>query len=226
MDTFYCLSVAFILGGLIGLERQYRQRNAGLKTNILVAVGSAVFVNMAGSLFGHEGAIRVAACVVSGIGFLGAGVIMREAGTVFGLNTAAILWCSAAVGTCAGGGLHKEAFIATAFILVTNTLLLPLANAISRRPIALADHEGVCAVFVIADRKNGKEVLAILRQEFKARNYHFRRLDVVPFGSDELKILAVLNSSSAEEKDLDVLVDSLSEQEKVNQSFWSHGVTV
>ncbi len=226
MDTFYCLSTAFILGGLIGFERQYRQRNAGLKTNILVAVGSAVFVNMARTLFGDEGAIRVAACVVSGIGFLGAGVIMREAGTVFGLNTAAILWCSAAVGSCAGGGLHKEAFVATLFILTTNTLLLPLVNAVNRRPIALSDHEGVCAIFVIAERKYGKEVLTLLRREFKTRNYHFRRLDVVPFGNDELKILAVLNSSSTDEKELDSLVDSLSFHEKVNQSFWSHGVTV
>ncbi|MCL2305830.1 MAG: MgtC/SapB family protein [Planctomycetaceae bacterium] len=226
MDTFYCLSVAFVLGGLIGLERQYRQRNAGLKTNILVAVGSAVFVGMARTLFGDEGAIRVAACVVSGIGFLGAGVIMREAGTVFGLNTAAILWCSAAVGSCAGGELYTEAVIATFFILVTNTLLLPLANAISRRPVTLAGHEGVCAVFVIAERKNGKEVLTILRQEFKTRHYLIRRLDIIPFGGDELKVLAAINSSSADEKGLDSLVEALSKHEKVNQAFWSHGVTV
>ena len=226
METFYSLSVAFVLGGLIGFERQYRQRNAGLKTNILVAVGSAAFVNMAWHLFGDEGAIRVAACVVTGIGFLGAGVIMREAGTVFGLNTAAILWCSAAVGTFAGGGLPKEACIATFFILVTNTFLLPLANMLNRRPVALSGHEGVCAVFLIAERKNGKEALALLHREFKVRRYHIRRLDVVPFGSDELKIIAALNSSSAEEKELDSLVDSLSEHEKINQSFWSHGVTV
>ena len=197
-----------------------------MKTNILVAVGSAVFVNMSQHLFGDEGAIRVAACVVSGIGFLGAGVIMREAGTVFGLNTAAILWCSAAVGSCAGGGLHLEAFIATIFILATNTLLLPLANAMNRRPIALSDQEGVCAVFVIAARKNTKDALAIVRGEFRQRNYHIRRLDIVPFGSEEVKIFAVLNASSTDETELDSLVDSLSEHEKVSQSFWSHGVTV
>jgi len=226
MSTIYCLFVAFILGGLIGLERQYRQRNAGMQTNILVAVGSAVFVNMAQHLFGDEGAIRVAACVVTGIGFLGAGVIMREAGTVFGLNTAAILWCSAAVGACAGGGVYMEACIATLFILATNMFLIPLANAMNRRPIALADQEGVCAIFVIADRKNGKEALAVIRQEFQDRQYNFRRLDMVPFGSDELKILAVLNAFSADEQGLDLLVDSLSKHEKINQSFWSHGVTV
>ena len=226
MDTFICLSVAFVLGGLIGFERQYRQRTAGLKTNILVSVGAAVFVNMSHHLFGTEGAIRVAACVVSGIGFLGAGVIMREAGSVVGLNTAAILWCSAAVGSCAGAGLDREAVIATIFILVTNTFLLPLTKAVSKRPIALSDMEGVCAIFIIASRKNGKSALKHLRAEFKKRDYPLRRLDIHPFGSDELKIVAVINSTSADEKGLDSLVDALSENEQINQTYWSSGVTV
>jgi len=95
-DTLVSLAAAFILGGLIGFERQYRQRTAGLRTNVLVAVGAAVFVDMANRLYGHEGAIHVVGYVVSGIGFLGAGVIMREEGNVRGLNTAATLWGSAA----------------------------------------------------------------------------------------------------------------------------------
>lgn len=78
LDTLLSLATAFVLGGLIGLERQYRQRTAGLRTNVLVAVGAAVFVDMANRLHGHEGAVHVVAYVVSGIGFLGAGVIMRE----------------------------------------------------------------------------------------------------------------------------------------------------
>ena len=225
MDMFTCLSVAFVLGGLIGFERQYRQRTAGLKTNILVSVGAAVFVNMSFQLFDTEGAIRVAACVVSGIGFLGAGVIMREAGSVVGINTAAILWCSAAVGSCAGAGLAWEAFLATLFILATNTFLLPLTKAINKRPIALSNMEGVCAVFVIASRKNGKEALNHLRAEFKKSEYHLRRLDIHPFGSDELKIVAVINSTSADEKGLDSIVDALSEKGEISQSYWSSGVT-
>ena len=95
-NTLLSLITAFILGGLIGLERQYRQRTAGLRTNVLVAVGAAVFVDMANRLQGPEGALHVVAYVVSGIGFLGAGVIMREGGNVRGINTAATLWGSAA----------------------------------------------------------------------------------------------------------------------------------
>ncbi|MBG7622577.1 MgtC/SapB family protein, partial [Herbaspirillum sp. AP02] len=71
LDTFISLTAAFILGGLIGLERQYRQRTAGLRTNVLVALGAAVFVDMANRMGGHEGAVHVVAYVVSGVGFLG-----------------------------------------------------------------------------------------------------------------------------------------------------------
>lgn len=70
-DTILSLVSAFILGGVIGFERQYRQRTAGLRTNVLVAVGAAIFVDMANRLAGHEGAVHVVAYVVSGIGFLG-----------------------------------------------------------------------------------------------------------------------------------------------------------
>lgn len=220
------LLAAFFLGGLIGLERQFRQRNAGLKTNILVAVGSAVFVNMSQILFGDEGAIRVAACVVSGIGFLGAGVILREAGAVVGLNTAATLWCSAAVGACAGAGVYVVACLATALILTTNTLLLPLVQAINKRPMALSDLEGVCSVVLIVNRKNGKSAQQLLKSVFEKRNYHVRRLDIVPFGNEEIKIIAVLNASTADAKLLDDLVGEASESPVVNQTYWSHGVTV
>ncbi|MGC8045124.1 MgtC/SapB family protein, partial [Salmonella enterica] len=82
LDTSISLTAAFILGGLIGLERQYRQRTAGLRTNVLVALGAAVFVDMANRMGGHEGAVHVVAYVVSGVGFLGAGAIMREEGNV------------------------------------------------------------------------------------------------------------------------------------------------
>jgi putative Mg2+ transporter-C (MgtC) family protein len=93
------LSLAVALGALIGIERQLRNHEAGLKTNALVAAGSAMFVMMAAS-FGEPD--RIVAQILPGIGFLGAGMIMRDGLHVRGLNTAATLWCSAAVGTLAG----------------------------------------------------------------------------------------------------------------------------
>ncbi|MCS6855969.1 MAG: MgtC/SapB family protein, partial [Elioraea sp.] len=108
-DTLFNLLGAFLLGGAIGLERQVRQRTAGLRTNVLVCVGAALFVDVAVRFHdihgGAPSALHVIAYVVSGVGFLGAGVIMREEGNVRGINTAATLWGSAGVGCAAGAGL-------------------------------------------------------------------------------------------------------------------------
>src|SRR5271169_6938526 len=96
------LGMATLMGACIGFERQWRQRMAGLRTNTLVAIGAASFVVFESLFPDDESPTRVAAQVVSGIGFLGAGIIFREGLQVTGLNTAATLWCSAAVGLLAG----------------------------------------------------------------------------------------------------------------------------
>src|ERR1700685_3058455 len=91
-NTALALLTAFVLGGLIGFERQWRQRTAGLRTNVLVAVGAAAFVDLGMRMGGSQGSIQVIAYVVSGIGFLGPGVIIQEGAQVRGINTAATLW--------------------------------------------------------------------------------------------------------------------------------------
>jgi putative Mg2+ transporter-C (MgtC) family protein len=116
---------------LIGIERQWRQRMAGLRTNTLVCVGSAIFVTLTGLTQGET--TRIAGQVVTGIGFLGAGVIMREGWNVRGLNTAATLWCAAAVGVLAGMGFILEATVGTAAVTGAHLLLRPLAERINRR---------------------------------------------------------------------------------------------
>jgi len=98
------LRLALILGALIGAERQWRQRMAGLRTNALVATGAAMFLMMGGLISGEGRQGRVAAYVVSGIGFLGGGVILKDGLSIRGLNTAATLWCTAAVGALSGLG--------------------------------------------------------------------------------------------------------------------------
>ena len=115
LDSVVSLLAAFVLGALIGAERQYRQRTAGLRTTVLVAVGAAAFVDLAMRIAGADGAIRVIAYVVSGIGFLGAGVIMKEGMNVRGLNTAATL--------CYAGHLlmeHRSALIVDAELTVAD----------------------------------------------------------------------------------------------------------
>ncbi|AGW40537.1 Mg++ transport, ATPase protein [Leifsonia xyli subsp. cynodontis DSM 46306] len=122
-------------GALIGLERQWRARTAGVRTNALVSLGAALFVVMGAYSFHGPDAdpTRVAAQIVSGIGFLGAGVIMKQGASVSGLNTAATLWASAAVGALAGGGLLAVAAGGTLIVMLANTLLRPLGRLLDRR---------------------------------------------------------------------------------------------
>jgi putative Mg2+ transporter-C (MgtC) family protein len=103
------LGLALILGAFIGAERQWRQRMAGLRTNALVAAGAAMFVMLTALTAKADDSFRIAGQVVSGIGFLGAGVILRNGLNITGLNTAATLWCSAAIGTLAGYGMYGSA---------------------------------------------------------------------------------------------------------------------
>ena len=124
-ETALRLGVALLLGSAIGFERQWNQKMAGLRTNALVALGAAGFVTFSG-LVGAGDPTRVAAQVVTGIGFLGAGVILREGVNVHGLNTAATLWCSAMVGTMAGAGHGSPALLAAGMVIATNLILRPL----------------------------------------------------------------------------------------------------
>jgi len=221
LDSFISLSTAFVLGGLIGLERQYRQRTAGLRTNVLVAVGAAVFVDMANRLDGHAGAVHVAAYVVSGIGFLGAGVIMKGDGNIRGLNTAATLWGAAAVGACAGADLILEATLAAGFVLAGNTLLRPLVNAINRQPIDGTASEVTYCICVICDRQFQKSTMDQLELLLDEANYPVGDFDVHPFVQNEVQIFATLLSTSVDSDELDAIVEKLMAQSSVTQAFWN-----
>lgn len=225
IDSFISLITAFILGGLIGLERQYRQRTAGLRTNVLVAVGSAIFVDLANRLQGNSGAVQVVAYVVSGVSFLGAGVIMREEGNVRGLNTAATLWGSSAVGATAGADLILEAFLATIFVLFANTLLRPVANMINRKPITMENVEVTNTLYIITQRSCQRKMLTLLEEELKQSNTLPRMLSVHTFGNDEIQIKVVLSDNAIEINELDNLVQRLSDLPTVQEVFWNPSTT-
>ncbi|MBK4733767.1 MgtC/SapB family protein [Noviherbaspirillum pedocola] len=220
-DSFISLFSAFLLGALIGLERQYRQRTAGLRTNVLVSVGAAMFVDLANRLHGADGALHVVAYVVSGIGFLGAGVIMREEGNVRGINTAATLWCSAAIGACAGADLILEAALGALFVLCANTLLRPVVDAINRKPLDATAVEMSSVVHVVTSRERGKTVLAMLDTELAQSDYPISDLVMRSFSSDEVEIRATLPSTSVDAALLDRLIDRLLASPDVRQAFWS-----
>lgn len=130
---FLRIGLAFLFGAMIGAERQTRQKNAGMRTNTLVCIGSAAFILLSFSLTGESGdPSRIAAQIVTGVGFLGGGLILKDGFSVRGLNTAATIWCSAAVGALAGSGLFIEALLMVLFIIVTNCVLRPVGEFIGR----------------------------------------------------------------------------------------------
>src|SRR5271156_6837282 len=125
------LLLAIGMDAMVGLERQWRQRMAGTRTNALLAAGAAAFV-MCGLLLDNDPSARgrIVSYVVSGVGFLGAGVIFKDGANVRGLNTAATIWCSAAIGALSGLGALHLALVLAAAVLATNLVLRPLAYRI------------------------------------------------------------------------------------------------
>jgi putative Mg2+ transporter-C (MgtC) family protein len=221
VDSLISLFGAFVLGTLIGAERQYRQRSGGLRTNVLVAVGAATFVDIAMHLNGNVGATQVIAYVVSGVGFLGAGVIMKEGGTVWGLNTAATLWCSAAVGACAGADLAVEAVMLTAFVLAGNTLLRPLVNAINRAPLKESRTEAIYEVHltVAADRiDDGRE---LLQTKLAEASYPFREIEAIERDDETVELVATLVGTAADPQELDQAIAALNRAPVARRASWS-----
>lgn len=220
LDTLVSLTAAFVLGTLIGAERQYRLRTAGLRTNVLVAVGAAAFVDLAMHLADSDGAVRVIAYVVSGIGFLGAGVIMKEGMNVRGLNTAATLWGSAAVGCCAGADMVAQAVALTAFVLAGNTLLRPLVNAINRSPLDERASEATYEIRLTVDAGSMDAVRDLLAERLEAAKYPVSDVNVIERAEDVVEIVATLVSTAVDAKELDAVAVDLARRPGVRHATW------
>lgn len=200
------LGVCFILGSLIGLERQWRRRAIGLRTTALVCLGSFLFV-FTSCLAGDVNTTRVAAQVVSGIGFLGAGVILRDGTHVRGLNTAATLWCSAAVGTLCAFGFLFEAIVGTVCILLSNIVLRFLSNRISR-----SQKEENDSHYLIKIRcKTGKEIIirSLLMQKINAHDMTLRHMDSKEVDKDYTNIEVDIEVSSTASDLVESLVNRI-----------------
>ena len=220
LDTLVSLLVAFVFGTLIGAERQYRQRSAGLRTNVLVAVGAAAFVDLANHLTGQEGSVRVIAYVVSGIGFLGAGAIMKEGMSVRGLNTAATLWASAAVGSCAGADMIAQSALLTVFVLAGNTLLRPLVNAIDRIPLHERSSEATYEVLVTTDAAGAPGLREAVTDKLDEASYPVRETTVIHRPGSIVEIVAVLVSSAIEPEELEAVISDIKQLPGVTHATW------
>jgi putative Mg2+ transporter-C (MgtC) family protein len=221
IDTLVSLGAAFVLGTLIGAERQYRQRGGGLRTHVLVAVGAATFVDIGQHINGNAGATQIIAYVVSGVGFLGAGVIMKQGNNVWGLNTAATLWCSAAVGACAGADLAIEAVTLTAFVLAGNTLLRPLVNAINRAPIDEAGTEAIYEVHLRTGNAHRDAARELLRDQLEAAQYPVKDIEEEDVKDDQVELVATLLGTAADPDELDAVMARLRVSPIVTNAGWN-----
>jgi putative Mg2+ transporter-C (MgtC) family protein len=216
------LGAALGMGLLIGLERQLGQHPAGLRTNALVAAGAALYVLLARSFDHGTETARVAAQIVSGIGFLGGGVILREGLTVRGLTTAATLWCSAAVGALCGADLTQQAGIATAAILAVNCLLNPFSRWIDRQAAKRTYIDATYRLKVICDMPEERRIRRMLAQLIAAQR------DMVLQGigihatdrADRGLVVADVNTRVRDEHVLQDIVAQLNADPSTSSTSW------
>lgn len=220
-DSSISLLSAFVFGTLIGAERQYRQRTAGVRTNALVALGGAAFVDLAQRIAGDVESLRVIAYVVSGIGFLGAGAIIKEGANVRGMNTAATLWCSAAVGACVGSDMLAEGFLLTFFIIAGNTLLRPIVRAIDRIPLQAKTMETGYALRIVTCALDIQTVTALIKERLEEADYTIGKLALSDEKDDQTAIAISLMVSSNGPAALEQLVASLMTDSRVTAASWS-----
>jgi putative Mg2+ transporter-C (MgtC) family protein len=219
-------AAALVLGALVGLERQWRQRTAGLRTNALVSLGAALFELFAVLLAGQHGVdpSRIAAYVVSGIGFLGAGVILRDGVSVRGINTAATIWCSAAVGVLAGAGYLPLAAIGAGLILLGHLALRPVARRVDRLPAsAETEVETGYSFRAVCRSADQAHIRALLVHELDRDGFvlHSVRSHDLDHGSDLAEIIADLHRLGRDDLALEAAVSRLSIEPAVSSLTWN-----
>lgn len=216
------LLLAVGLGSLIGIERQWRQRMAGLRTNALVSAGAALFVLLAQAIDTGGDVTRIPSYVVSGVGFLGAGVIMKEGGSVRGLNTAATLWCSAAVGCLAGFGFYFFAVSGAIAVLGTHLVLRPVAQKINQHSISALEHEFKYQIAITCRESEEAHVRSLILHAVAPSAMILRALhskDVS--GSQAVHVIADVDSTVKNDSLLEQVVSRLCLEKGVSAVSWT-----
>lgn len=232
MPTFEFLvrvGLALLLGAAIGIERQWRQRSAGLRTNTLVSLGAAAFTLISFEFHSvNPGAsdgdpTRIIAQIVTGIGFLGAGVIMRDGASVHGLNTAATIWCSAAVGTLCGVGLYVHATTIAVLVMLTHVALRPIGVRISGLPVIRDDQGTHHYSITIACKEQVENHIRVLLLRAIKNDQHMR-LRSIKSGDNRLggvtSIIAHITSIGNHDNEVEALAGNLTIEYGVTEVSW------
>lgn len=217
--------VSFSLGAVVGLERQYRQRTAGLRTHILVSLGASAFSELGFMENGVDGATRVVSYIVSGIGFLGAGAIIKEGSKIRGLDTAATLWCCAGIGSLCGLGFYQHAIVLSLLIVFGNTGLRPISNWIDRRPFSTKSSDAEYRVLATCIPENAIKVRDILDTQLAKANYPIRTIEISESNDKTMTLSALLVPSSVNSDELDTVTSLIESSQKVISSTWTMDTT-
>lgn len=199
LAIFLRLAVAALLGACIGFERQWRQRSAGLHTIGLVAVGAALFT-LLDLIIGSGDQTRITAGIVAGVGFIAGGVILRTGLNVTGLNTAATIWATAAVGALAGFGLWPEAFAGTLAIILLNLLFQPIADWIDVRARNRQRNETIYTVVVVCSLQSRSAVSAAIVEVVSNSPLSLQSLKVSYVDDDSVKLSAEILSPKVDDE--------------------------
>jgi putative Mg2+ transporter-C (MgtC) family protein len=215
------LFTALACGAVIGSERQVRQRMAGLRTNALVALGAASFVTFSGLFPDEVSPTRVAAQIVSGIGFLGAGIIFRDGFNVHGLNTAATLWCSAGVGMMAGASAWDFALLLTAMVVFVNLGLRPLVKWLKRHTMAGVPVSRAYRVVVTVAEADESRARGMVLRTLSLGGLHLSEIGVT-LGDDgrELDLAATVTAEATGELALEHAVHRLASEPGLMRVRW------
>lgn len=223
------LAVAFALGAVVGLERQWRLKSAGLRTNTLVSLGSAAYILLSVHIFGANNGdpSRIAAQIVTGIGFLGAGVIMKDGMNIQGLNTAATIWCSAAVGALAGMGLYYQAALVGAAIVLSHVILRPVSVQLAkiRSYRKTKSREAFYRMFIYCNNKIEHETRRYLVNHFDdSDKYLLRSIAHEPSEKheNETVITVVFSTVGKHDQHVERLIGILNLKLGVTKASWAY----
>ena len=217
LDFLCRISICFILGLIIGVERQYRRRVAGMRTITLVALGSFLFVSIS-FLTNPVDITRIAAQVVSGIGFLGAGVIIRDGQNIRGLNTAATLWCSAAVGTLTALGFIIEAVIGVLYILASNIILRIISKKMMNKiPAKQIEHYSLT---ILCDEEKEISIKNMLLQKLRTNQICIKSFNTSKY-EDNKKIETTIDIASSEVDSFNNTINKLCLESGVNSVMFN-----
>ena len=199
--------MSILCGSLIGLEREYKNKSTGLRTIILICLGSTIFTIV--SRHGAGADDRISANIITGIGFIGAGVIFKEKFSVLGLTTAAVIWTTAAIGMTTGIGYHALAFVFTIFTLI----ILLLVNKVEDRINRLQKKK----VFTITFSKADIKWLQLLEEKLAMQQLQCKRLQVSKVNS----ALSVILLISGNPVSVDKLIEQMAAMEEITDFYGS-----